>query len=126
MNDMGDAAPIHNLRWQDAEPANDVQAKAWGTLADNFLNHIGSMSVSRLVVAVCNSIRGLKDENRPRVASQVELFVRTSNRYSVKGIIISMAQSVPIHDNYTCKGCGNTKCSTQEKSCWKCGSAIQS
>ena len=27
-------------------------------------------------------------------------------------------------DNYTC-GCGNTKCSTTEKSCWRCGAPIQ-
>lgn len=29
----------------------------------------------------------------------------------------------PVVDNYTCV-CGNTKCSTQETSCWKCGAII--
>ncbi len=27
-------------------------------------------------------------------------------------------------DNHTCKGCGNTKCSKNELSCWKCGFLI--
>jgi len=36
-------------------------------------------------------------------------------------IVIAAA---PIVDDYTCGCCGNTKCSTQEKSCWKCGTPI--
>jgi len=33
-------------------------------------------------------------------------------------------QPQPMVDDYTCQ-CGNTKCSTQETSCWKCGAPIQ-
>jgi hypothetical protein len=32
---------------------------------------------------------------------------------------------IKLSDNYTC-GCGNTKCNTSEKSCWKCGTVIKS
>ena len=28
-------------------------------------------------------------------------------------------------DDYTCKVCHNTKCSSTEKSCWKCGELIK-
>lgn len=27
-------------------------------------------------------------------------------------------------NDHTCNGCGNTKCSKNEKSCWKCGAAL--
>ena len=33
-------------------------------------------------------------------------------------------QAQAVVDDYTC-GCGNTKCSTKEKSCWRCGAPIQ-
>lgn len=46
----------------------------------------------------------------------VELEIPTNNP-----IVIAAA---PIVDDYTCGCCGNTKCSTQEKSCWKCGTPI--
>lgn len=121
-NDTGDDDFISP--WTKAEPANDVQAKAWGTLVDHFLSHIGPMSPIRLVNAVCNSIRGLKQENRHRVFLQVERFVRESPKYEVVQGIGVRFKSAPIHDDYTCKGCGNNKCSTQEKSCWKCGRTI--
>ncbi len=30
----------------------------------------------------------------------------------------------PMIDNHTCISCGNAKCSTNEKSCWRCGALI--
>jgi hypothetical protein len=35
----------------------------------------------------------------------------------------TVVNMVPVVDDYTCT-CGNTKCSLKEKSCWKCGAAI--
>lgn len=32
--------------------------------------------------------------------------------------------AVTVSDNYTCKGCGNTKLNSKEKSCWKCGRTV--
>jgi len=32
--------------------------------------------------------------------------------------------SLTIMDDHICPACGNTKCSKQEKSCWKCGSSL--
>jgi len=149
-----DDAPIHGLRWQDAEPANEVQAKAWGTIADHFIDHIVSMPLSRLVEAVCNSIRGLKPENYNRVAAQVERFIRESPKYELRkgmaggvfkrkpagGSDLSFVQPVymelkpatnvpdmitgKLPDDHTCPACGNTKLNKAEKSCWKCGGAL--
>lgn len=34
------------------------------------------------------------------------------------------ATSMPAINNHTCLGCGNTKCSKDERSCWKCGHPI--
>lgn len=162
MNDMGDLeAPIQRPRWQDAEPANDVQAMAWGIIADHVLARNKAMPLMHLADAVCDGIMGLKPRNRPRVRAQVERFLRESDKYRTmtrdqiqEAIRAKEAKSkdlghclnelrklddgnfdpyqyagytkasTTIVDNYTCKGCGNTKCSVQEKSCWKCGRAV--
>ncbi len=50
---------------------------------------------------------------------------------TMKGQPLSISNPLPpkpnaivIKDDHTCTMCGNTKCSKQEKSCWKCGSSI--
>jgi hypothetical protein len=44
---------------------------------------------------------------------------------SVGGVINNITVSAHVCvDDHTCVGCGNTKCSKTEKSCWKCGCAI--
>lgn len=128
MNDMGDlGAPIQRPRWQDVEPGNENQTKAWGIIADHILDREKGMSLLQLVNRVCNSISGLKPANRPKIAAQVERFLRESPKYrtiklSVNPNVVDDRNSTI--DNYTCKGCGNTKCSTQEKSCWRCGREV--
>lgn len=57
----------------------------------------------------------------------------TEEGLPIMGIDFGIGQDVTINpgvvipvDNYTCKICANTKCSTTEKSCWKCGALIVS
>jgi hypothetical protein len=146
-NDMGeDPAPIHCPSWRDVEPANEVQAKAWGELVDAMLERSAKwtkrgMGLMAAVNLVCRDIPGLKEENRLRVSAQVERFIRESPKYELRqgaagglfkrgksggsgsSVSIPLSTSVAIN-NHTCPGCGNTACSKDEKSCWKCGGSL--
>lgn len=79
------SAPIHRQPWQDAEPANQAQAVAWGMLADRILDKYGGMSLSYVVSEVCGGIPGLRDENYPRVKLMVERFLRENPKYELRG-----------------------------------------
>jgi hypothetical protein len=57
-----------------------------------------------------------------------------SEEFSMENLLIMQPQSSKIDssvsgptvivDDHVCPACGNTKCSRQEKSCWKCGSSL--
>lgn len=145
------AAPIHRPTWQDAEPANEEQAKAWTECANAVIEEYGGkpINLSAFVYLTVSRIRGLKRENTERVALQVERFLRESPSFQIrkgrdggvfkaiakkeaeplKYISLTELKGVPdlitgqAKDDHTCK-CGNTKCSKTEKSCWKCGEPI--
>ena len=135
MNDMGDFdAPIQRPAWQGAEAANERQAKTWGELVDKYLDQHGMLSIITACMWVCEDVR-VRPENHTRVYNMVERFVRENPKYDVPENIVSkqfdpyqhtgyIKPSTATINDYTCKGCGNTKCSKQEKSCWKCGRTI--
>lgn len=88
-NDMGeDSAPIRCPSWRDVEPANEVQAKAWGELVDMMLDHNTkwgkAMGLVATVNLVCRNIIGLREENRLKVSAQVERFIRESPKYELR------------------------------------------
>lgn len=140
-----EAAPIHRPTWRDAEPANEEQAKAWTACANEVIEEYGGKPINlfAFVYLTVGRIRGLKSENRERVALQVERFLRESPNFELRkgkngGVFRSNPLLTERHgtlpeaighvvavtiNNHTCK-CGNTKCSKTEKSCWKCGEPI--
>jgi hypothetical protein len=143
--DDGWATPIHRPRWQDAEPANVEQAKAWTTIINAVFDRYSGKAINMpaLLYVVVGNIPGLKEENRDRVSLQVERFLHESPDFELRsgkngGVFrqsrflterhgelpqaTSHVVSVTIN-NHTCK-CGNTKCNKTEKSCWKCGAPI--
>jgi hypothetical protein len=163
--DDGWATPIQRPTWQDAEPANEAQAKAWmGYINETFDTYkVKNIPSPALVSIVCQKIPGLRPENYYRMAAQVERFIRESPSFEIRrgkngGVfrkdpaevkavqdykdywknqplnfpIASGTLPAPIHnvvsvtiaDNYTCKGCGNSKLNSKEKSCWKCGRTV--
>jgi hypothetical protein len=145
-NDMGDyEAPFHRPRWQDAEPANAEQAKAWTKLINEVIDKHGGKAINlpALIYMVVGSIPGLRIENQARVTLQVERLLHESPDFELRsgknGGVFRQSRflterhgelpqatahvvSVTIN-NHTCK-CGNTKCNKTEKSCWKCGAPI--
>ena len=42
----------------------------------------------------------------------------------VKGVMSNLSEIDKSINNYTCKTCSNNRLSTDEKSCWKCGTKI--
>jgi len=146
MNDMGDLeAPIQRPRWQDAEPANEVQAKAWGDYLDQAIAKYDGLTRRAAIVGLLHHFQ-VRLENYDIVSPQVERFIQEN--YVVYVETGHLAMRMPLSlldemskapkaiqdaaikmvggkvDDYICKGCGNNKCSTDEKSCWKCGRAI--
>jgi hypothetical protein len=138
--------------WEDAEPANEVQAKAWGDIINSIYDDmkVKTINLPAAIAIVCQNVQ-VRPENYASLSLQVERFIRESSNYELRkgkngGVfrkelaairdnpitytkLIEMA-GVPdmitgkLEDNYTCH-CGNNKCNKTEKSCWKCGSAIK-
>jgi len=140
-------APIQNYFWSDVEPANEVQAKAWmGYINEVYTQYPNTgIPMMALVSMVGQKIPGLRPENYNKVTAQVQRLIRESPAFEIrKGksggvfrkteaqyITLQPMQNVPdlitgqVKDNYTCKGCGNTKLhDTNDKSCWSCGRAV--
>jgi hypothetical protein len=139
-------APIHTARWQDATPATREQAETWGKAIDECLNswsHIGVVALLSMVTRLCH----VKEEDKQKVSLQICRFIKESPKYKVSlngfggGTVTkdfdtawNSGEELPVYssrptadinpDNYTCKGCGNKKLSTQEKSCWRCGREV--
>lgn len=124
------AAPIHRPLWQDAEPANEQQAKAWGDIVDRALKDYGHVNMPTLVAIVLGECQ-VRQENYHRVGLQVERFIRESSNYELRqgksGGVFKRSktsgsnQTTKLESNCTCKTCGNTNLNTSEKSCWRCG-----
>ncbi len=149
------ASEVDNLSspaWHDAEPANQVQAYAWGEAADDLLARYKSLSniplrtMVSMIMYKCN----VRIENQARLSPQVERFLHENYvitqgkngsvveklQYITMKSITGVPFTVPelmekesftiksIKDDYTCP-CGNNKCSKVEKSCWKCGAEIK-
>ena len=60
------------------------------------------------------------------VVRSLEFSHADMKKFNINFVKTEQKQSLPtnvIVDDYTC-ACGNTKCSTKEKSCWKCGALI--
>lgn len=151
------------LTWQDAKPANEVQAKAWGEAANELLKQYARINLHAMIIGIAYNCN-VRPENFPHVTLQIEKFLRESGAFELRsgknggvfrkdlntivnldGVskstypftsretllrevhgtlppVLEPIQSVTV-DDYTC-GCGNTKCSKTERSCWKCGAAI--
>lgn len=120
-----EAAPIHRPTWQDAEPANEEQARVWGSVVDRTLKDYGRINMPAAIAIVLGECH-VRPENYTRVGLQVERFLRESSSFQIlKDKNGGFFKSEPINpNNYTCKGCGNEKLSTMEKSCWKCGRKV--
>jgi hypothetical protein len=134
--------------WRNAEPANEAQAKAWmGYINEVFDQYPGrAINLPAVVYMAVGKIPGLRPENSNMVALQVERFIRESTVFELRkgkngGVFRTEAKPIAtikltkmlgvpdmitgvVADDYTC-GCGNTKCNTAEKSCWKCGAEIK-
>jgi len=159
-NDMDDDeeeydAPPPRPSWQDAQPANEVQSKAWmGYINETFDTYkVQTIPMTAIVSIVCQKIPGLRPENYYSLFAQVERFIRESPSFELRkgknGGVFRKSQAemvkdriqaikhgtlpAPIHnvvavtvsDNYTCKGCGNTKLHDKnDKSCWSCGRTV--
>lgn len=143
------ASDVGNTSWQNADKANEVQAKAWGESIDFFLSQYGTATIHlRTMVSVVMYKHNVRIENESVMAPQVERFIHENYTITpdkkvgskLKYISMTSIASVPftapellnkdsftiksIKDDYTCP-CGNTKCSRVEKSCWKCGAEIK-
>lgn len=143
------ASDVDNTSWQNADKANEVQAKAWGAATDFFLTQYGAAVIHlRTMVSVIMYKCNVRIENESRMNPQVERFIRENYiitpdkkvgsklKYISMTSIASVPFTVPelqdkesftiksIKDDYTCP-CGNTKCAKVEKSCWKCGAEIK-
>lgn len=135
--DCQDDPPIHQPRWQDAEPANEQQAKAWTTIINRVIDQHGGKAINlpALLYVVIGNIPGLKQENRERVSLQVERLLHESPDFNLRkgksgGVFRQTNEPEPKAvisnaDNYTCKGCGNNKLNNiSDKSCWGCGRTV--
>lgn len=150
-NDMDDSpAPIHRPAWQDVEPANETQAKAWlGYINEVYTDFsvVKGVPMPTLLSMVAQKVPGLRHENYYTVVAQIQRLIIESGHFELRkgksgGVfrkdlntirdIKSGTLPAPIHnvvsvtlaDNYTCKGCGNTKLNNSEKSCWSCGREV--
>lgn len=137
------------LTWQDVPAANPEQAKVWlGLVNGIFDKYPGkTMNLPALKVMVAQGIPGLRPENYTMVTLQVERLIRESSAFELRkgksgGVYRSALAPAPVYmdltpatnvpdmitgklpDNYTCKGCGNTKLNRTEKSCWSCGRQV--
>jgi hypothetical protein len=121
--------------WEDAEPANEVQAKAWGEIASNLFDEhkIGAINLPTMISMVSYRAN-IRPENYDRVSLQIERFIRESSLFDLRKDLEAYwigelerqeASKKPAVNDHTCKTCGNTKCSKTEKSCWKCGEPIR-
>lgn len=142
-----DAEMPPSPRWDNVAPANEAQAKTWLGLVNETLNHykIQGMPVVTLLSVVAQKIPGLRPENYSTVMAQVEKTLRESPDFEFRkgprgGLFRKSNLLAPIHgtlpapmpnvvsvkmaDNYTCKGCGNSKLNSTEKSCWSCGRQV--
>lgn len=142
-------APIH--RSSKVEPYNAEQARVWLEYIDEVYNNdykgVTTIPLPNLLAMACRKIPGLRWENASDVAEQMhQLILDSTNLFEVRkgknggvyrkpGSVVGdhaqttarLNQSVAVSaavNNHTCPGCGNTKCSTDEKSCWKCGGAL--
>ena len=134
-------------RWYDVAPANEVQAKAWLGYVNEVLDEykVQGMPMMTMLSVVARKIPGLRPENYSMVMAQVEKTLRESSDFELRkgksgGLFRKSRLLAPIHgtlpapmpevvsvklaDNYTCKGCGNTKLNSTEKSCWSCGRQV--
>ena len=141
-------------RWYCVEAGNEVQVKAWLGIANEVLDQfkVKGMPMMTLLSVIAQKIPGLKAENYSMVMAQVEKTLRESSDFELrKGksgglyrkdtaptvtkpmnyIELTKMNNVPdlitgqVKDNYTCKGCGNTKLhDTNDKSCWSCGRKV--
>jgi len=137
--------PIHRVTWLDVEPANEVQAKAWIGYANEVLDEykIQGMPMMTMLSVIARKIPGLRPENYNMVLAQVEKTLRESPAFELRkgksgGLFRKTVSYIELHpmpgvpdmitgklaDNYTCKGCGNTKLNSTEKSCWSCGRMV--
>lgn len=141
-----DFVPPIRLTWRDAEPANEVQAKAWVEIASNLFHEckINAINLPAMIYMVVGRIPGLRTENYDSVSLQVERFIRESPSFELRqgknGGVFRKTLNFPVTsgtlpapiphvvavtvNNHTCSACGNNKCSKDEKSCWKCGASI--
>lgn len=130
--------------WEDAELANDVQAKAWGEIASNLFDEHKVRAINlNAMISMVSYGANIRPENYDRVSLQIERFIRESSLFELRkgkdggvfrkpGALLELKPmlGVPdmitgkLADNHTC-GCGNTQCNKTEKSCWKCGAAIK-
>lgn len=146
-NDMDDSpAPIHRPAWQDVEPANETQAKAWlGYINEVYTDFsvVKGVPMPTLLSMVAQKVPGLRHENYYTVVAQIQRLIIESGHFEIRkgksgGVFrkdpiymeLTPATNVPdmitgkLVNNYTCKGCGNTKLNNSEKSCWSCGREV--
>lgn len=134
--------PPIRLTWREVEPANDVQAKAWmGYLNQVYEQYPGkAIPMMTVISLVGQMIPGLRPENYEKVSLQIEKLIRESSEFELRkgksGGLFKIASgtlpapipqvvAVTYADNYTCKGCGNTKLHDKnDKSCWSCGRKV--
>jgi rubrerythrin len=93
------------------------------------------INLPALLYLSLGSIPGLRPENQERVSLQVERFLHESPDFELRkgksgGVFRTTNEPSPKAviskgDNYTCKGCGNTKLNNiSDKSCWSCGRTV--
>lgn len=134
--------------WRNAEPANEVQAKAWMEIINDLFKEYKNTAINlpAAIALICNRVQ-VRPENYASLSLQIERFIRESPELELRkgksgglfrkevaqpvaSIKLVKMLGVPdmitgkLEDDYTCS-CGNTKCNKTEKSCWKCGAAIK-
>lgn len=150
LEDEEPLAPIQRVTWQNVEPANEVQAKAWLGYVNEVLDEykVQGMPMMTMLSVVARKIPGLRPENYNMVLAQIEKTLRESPSFEFRkgksgGLFrkdlntireiktgtlpppIPQVVAVTYADNYTCKGCGNTKLHDKnDKSCWSCGRKV--
>lgn len=137
-------------RWHNVAAGNEEQVKAWVGYANEVLDQykVNGMPLMTLMSVIAQKIPGLRPENYSMVMAQVEKTLRESTAFELRkgqsgGIFrtglntirdiksgtlpapIQNVVAVTYADNYTCKGCGNTKLHDKnDKSCWSCGRRV--
>ena len=70
-----------------------------------------------------------KGKNGGIMRSSPSEMVKVETKKTIEGPIRYVGETLKVEspkaiNNHTCPGCGNTKCSKDERSCWKCGGSL--